>query len=192
MRTNNGFMLLHLQGMEGRRNLLSCSQQKMLSNTHKMDATGNGNRYYCDGRAECASINCKVNGVFEQFQVNVEFLLPFSTVLRNGRDSFMRSELDFSIDEYPYDISKGPGPTYKSMVTTEFLYRRKPAPKEVAWWIIAIAIATGLICLLILIVAMWKCGFFKRKKIPKTVDEADDVEIDDKTEVEVLHDLPVG
>lgn len=39
-----------------------------------------------------------------------------------------------------------------------------PAEVEVKWWIIAVATLAGVILLVFIILLLWKCGFFKRRK----------------------------
>lgn len=170
LKTNDGKVLLEMKELVENHKFVTCSREKLLTNAHVKNATGDGNHYYCDGRAQCAAVDCTVDGIFEQLQIRAVFRLPFATVFQNDYDSYIRSEFDFTIDEYPYPISNGGGPTFETGVTTEFLYLRKPVTTEVTWWIIAIAVAAGILCLLILIFAMWKCGFFKRKR-PESADD---------------------
>lgn len=57
-------------------------------------------------------------------------------------------------------------------IITSCVYAREPAKKEVQWWIIALAVAAGVTVLVLLIITLWKCGFFKRKRKPEGEDSA--------------------
>ncbi|XP_077975850.1 integrin alpha-V-like [Styela clava] len=132
------------------------------------------NYYYCDGRVDCATVTCDVGKLRknEGMSVTIHFMLPLSTVLETELDSYIRSDLKFKIEEYPYMIHPGEGPTITSEITTNCLYVREPSTKEVQWWIIAIAVGVGLLMLLILIFALWRCGFFVRKRKPDNGDQS--------------------
>ncbi|XP_041477996.1 integrin alpha-9-like isoform X2 [Lytechinus variegatus] len=47
----------------------------------------------------------------------------------------------------------------KTVIFTESSVRNRPVPK----WVIAVSIAAGIVCLIAVILVMWKCGFFRRR-----------------------------
>eukprot|EP00057_Strongylocentrotus_purpuratus_P022637 XP_011677111.1 PREDICTED: integrin alpha-8-like [Strongylocentrotus purpuratus] len=47
----------------------------------------------------------------------------------------------------------------KTVIFTESSVQNQPVPK----WVVAVSIAAGIVCLIVVILVMWKCGFFRRR-----------------------------
>ncbi|KAJ8933057.1 hypothetical protein NQ318_023090 [Aromia moschata] len=67
------------------------------------------------------------------------------------------------------DIEEGRGRTGPAFVTAETIAYPQNILQDrgVNWWIIGGAVLAGLLLLIVLVVILYKCGFFKRKRISK-------------------------
>lgn len=78
------------------------------------------------------------------------------------------SKLIAMVTALPYDVSRRLlQPEVRTIATRVYLTgldRGEPIP----WWLILAAILVGLLILAAVALALWKLGFFKRKRPPKT------------------------
>ncbi|KAL4221895.1 integrin [Mactra antiquata] len=51
-----------------------------------------------------------------------------------------------------------------------------PPPKSVPWWIYFVSILAGILLIIIVILVLWKCGFFKRKRPEDNMQHTGEVE----------------
>ncbi|XP_071532933.1 integrin alpha-8-like isoform X1 [Panulirus ornatus] len=60
-----------------------------------------------------------------------------------------------------------PASSHTSFITTEISYQNESPEWVVPWWVYLVSVLGGLLVLVIIILIMWKCGFFKRKRVEK-------------------------
>ncbi|CAB3401569.1 unnamed protein product [Caenorhabditis bovis] len=123
-----------------------------------------------DGTAKCFTVTCHFDFIdansapiidFRSRLWNTTFIQDYSDVEFVEISSFGRLELDPS-----QGIDDDPSNNAVSVKTQA--YPDKPAIGEtrpVDWWIYALAVAAGLLILLLIALCLWKCGFFKRNKL---------------------------
>ncbi|KAG1695759.1 Integrin alpha-PS2 [Nymphon striatum] len=77
----------------------------------------------------------------------------------------VQSKIIARVLELPYQVDPAYlGYEYTKISTEIDSIEEPPVRRPIPWWIIAVALCVGIIILIVLIVALWKCGFFQRKK----------------------------
>ncbi|XP_070566086.1 integrin alpha-8-like [Ptychodera flava] len=129
-------------------------------------------------------IDCK-----SAFCISIE--CPIDFVLKSGESAFLQirsrlwkdtllkcvppgcydkteitSEARVQITSVPYKIPPDGYPEADAEVTT-IANTEKPQPRTlpVPLWVLAVSVASGLLLLILMIIGLWKAGFFKRKRV---------------------------
>ncbi|CAK8684731.1 unnamed protein product [Clavelina lepadiformis] len=119
----------------------------------------------------CFEMKCKVGRMEPKTDVLITMKgnLYLNSFLESDLDSVVTSSLVFDILKYPYVVTDD-SPNLLSEVSTYAVYPRVET-QSLPWWIVAVAVAAGVLFLLIIILVMWKCGFFKRKRTTQTEED---------------------
>uniref|UniRef100_A0A158QM39 Integrin_alpha2 domain-containing protein n=1 Tax=Haemonchus placei TaxID=6290 RepID=A0A158QM39_HAEPC len=99
---------------------------------------------------------------------NTTFIEDYSDVEYVEIASYGRIELDTS-----QGIEDDPSNNAISVKTVAYPDRPALGSRPVPWWIILVSALIGLLILLIMILILWRCGFFKRKKYEPSLYRAE-------------------
>ncbi|KHJ93636.1 FG-GAP repeat protein [Oesophagostomum dentatum] len=121
-----------------------------------------------ESTAKCFSVTCHFDFLdansapvidFRARLWNSTFIEDYSDVEYVEIASFGRIELDTS-----QGIEDDPANNAVSAKTVAYPDRPALGSRPVPWWIILVSILIGLLILFIVVLILWRCGFFKRKK----------------------------
>ncbi|KAK6036535.1 integrin alpha [Cooperia oncophora] len=99
---------------------------------------------------------------------NTTFIEDYSDVEYVEIASYGRIELDTS-----QGIEDDPSNNAVSVKTLAYPDRPALGSRPVPWWIILVSALIGLLILLIVVLILWRCGFFKRKKYEPSLYRAE-------------------
>uniref|UniRef100_A0A4W3HLD3 Integrin subunit alpha 8 n=1 Tax=Callorhinchus milii TaxID=7868 RepID=A0A4W3HLD3_CALMI len=115
---------------------------------------------------ECTKIYCRV-GQLEKRQsavLKVRSRLWIQTFLKRRNDHYsLHSLVSFAVKEMPYNIQQ----EELSSIRTAVIWATPDASLSIPLWVIILAVLVGLLVLAILILVMWKFGFFDRARPPQ-------------------------
>ncbi|CAM1326869.1 ITGAV (predicted) [Pycnogonum litorale] len=134
---------------------------------------GQDSRLSC-GSSLCIMINCTIGNLnrYEEVRISVPSRLWVSTVKQLDLSKLsITSSLTARVVQLPYGVDATYLGEQKIIVRTDIDSREIiQIQKRIPWWIIIVAVCLGLSILIIIIVALWKFGFFRRKR-PQTDTE---------------------
>ncbi|XP_069504505.1 integrin alpha-8 [Ambystoma mexicanum] len=126
---------------------------------------------------KCLTISCRV-GRLEGGQsavLKVRARLWAQTFLQRKNDPYsLTSNVSFEVKKMPYKVQPVKLPEASIAIKTSVIWATPNISFAIPLWVIILAILLGLLVLAILILAMWKCGFFDRARPPQ--DDATDTE----------------
>ncbi|XP_054113494.2 integrin alpha-6 isoform X6 [Callithrix jacchus] len=119
----------------------------------------------CSVNVNCVNIRCPLRGLDSKASLTLRSRLWNSTFLEeysklNYLDIFVRAFIDVTAAA---ENIKLPNAGTQVRVTV-FPSKTAAQYSGVPWWIILVAILAGILMLALLVVILWKCGFFKRNK----------------------------
>ncbi|RWS01383.1 integrin alpha pat-2-like protein, partial [Dinothrombium tinctorium] len=130
------------------------------------------------GPTICTKIECKINNLSlgEQVVFSINSRLWKETVQEVGLEEFqISSRLVAQITRLPYNID--PRIIHKRPeiinVSTQVKLIGLVRSEPISLWIIILAICGGLLLLALLVFALWKLGFFERKRPPSAAGESE-------------------
>lgn len=122
------------------------------------------------GSTNCTRIECGIQDLETNESVTFTIRSRFwkeNIQLVDLEEFQISSKLIAMVTALPYDVSRSLlQPEVRTIATRIYvtgLDRGEPIP----WWLILAAILVGLLILAALALALWKLGFFKRKRPPK-------------------------
>ncbi|XP_069067694.1 integrin alpha-8 [Pleurodeles waltl] len=126
---------------------------------------------------KCLTISCRV-GRLEGGQsavLKVRSRLWAQTFLQRKNDPYaLTSSVSFEVKKMPYKVQPVKLPEASIAIKTSVIWATPNVSFAIPLWVIILAILLGLLVLAILILGMWKCGFFDRARPPQ--DETEDTE----------------
>ncbi|XP_078519732.1 integrin alpha-8 [Lissotriton helveticus] len=126
---------------------------------------------------KCLKISCRV-GRLEGGQsavLKVRSRLWAQTFLQRKNDPYaLTSNVSFEVKKMPYKVQPVKLPEASIAIKTSVIWATPNVSFAIPLWVIILAILLGLLVLAILILGMWKCGFFDRARPPQ--DETADTE----------------
>ncbi|KAM9342947.1 integrin alpha-V [Pholidichthys leucotaenia] len=121
--------------------------------------------------AKCLQLRCQV-GRLERRKNAILFVysrLAVNNFLRTenqNRSYVVKATASFSVIEMPYKNPPSELPSNSTTVSMSVVWVAEPPP-PVPGWVVALAVLAGLLLLALLIVIMYKLGFFKRVRPPQ-------------------------
>ncbi|XP_007904592.1 integrin alpha-8 [Callorhinchus milii] len=119
---------------------------------------------------ECTKIYCRV-GQLEKRQsavLKVRSRLWIQTFLKRRNDHYsLHSLVSFAVKEMPYNIQQEELSSAHTAIRTAVIWATPDASLSIPLWVIILAVLVGLLVLAILILVMWKFGFFDRARPPQ-------------------------
>ncbi|XP_037597830.1 integrin alpha-6 isoform X3 [Cebus imitator] len=124
----------------------------------------------CSVNVNCVNIRCPLRGLDSKASLTLRSRLWNSTFLEeysklNYLDIFVRAFIDVTAAA---ENIKLPNAGTQVRVTV-FPSKTAAQYSGVPWWIILVAILAGILMLALLVVILWKCGFFKRSRYDDSV-----------------------
>ncbi|CAH1238107.1 ITGA8 [Branchiostoma lanceolatum] len=117
--------------------------------------------------AECIVIDCMLERLNKDniAVVQIRSRLWVDTLLEGGfKETTLTSVADFEVLEFPYAITADVLPTARAeIVTTANPSKPSVGKRPVPLWIIILSACAGLLLLVLIVLVLFKCGFFKRQ-----------------------------
>ncbi|XP_037348627.1 integrin alpha-IIb [Talpa occidentalis] len=120
----------------------------------------------CDS-APCTVVQCELAEMArgQRVMVTVLALLWLPSLRQRPLDQFvLQSRAWFNVSSLPYPVPALSLPRGEALVQTQLL--RALEERDVPLWWVLVGVLGGLLLLTLLILAMWKAGFFKRNRPP--------------------------
>uniref|UniRef100_A0A8C7Q6E2 Integrin, alpha 8 n=1 Tax=Oncorhynchus mykiss TaxID=8022 RepID=A0A8C7Q6E2_ONCMY len=148
------------------------------SSPHRYRRATSAAQPYSSKTLNCSNIICLrvlcVVGRLDRGQsavVKIRSRLWAHTFLQRRNDPYLlNSTVSFRVTALPYRLQPASLPQHTTSMGTLVLWGTPDVAFAVPLWVIILAILLGLLVLAMLTLAMWKCGFFDRARLP-----ADDV-----------------
>uniref|UniRef100_A0A8C8D8R8 Integrin alpha-2 domain-containing protein n=1 Tax=Oncorhynchus tshawytscha TaxID=74940 RepID=A0A8C8D8R8_ONCTS len=148
------------------------------SSPHRYRRATSAAQPYISKTLNCSNIICLrvlcVVGRLDRGQsavVKIRSRLWAHTFLQRRNDPYLlNSTVSFRVTALPYRLQPSSLPQHTTSMGTLVLWGTPDVAFAVPLWVIILAILLGLLVLAMLTLAMWKCGFFDRARLP-----ADDV-----------------
>uniref|UniRef100_A0A8C7DWP6 Integrin subunit alpha 8 n=1 Tax=Oncorhynchus kisutch TaxID=8019 RepID=A0A8C7DWP6_ONCKI len=148
------------------------------SSPHRYRRATSAAQPYSSKTLNCSNIICLrvlcVVGRLDRGQsavVKIRSRLWAHTFLQRRNDPYLlNSTVSFRVTALPYRLQPSSLPQHTTSMGTLVLWGTPDVAFAVPLWVIILAILLGLLVLAMLTLAMWKCGFFDRARLP-----ADDV-----------------
>ncbi|XP_075418070.1 integrin alpha-IIb [Tenrec ecaudatus] len=125
----------------------------------------------CDS-APCTVVQCELAEMArgQRAMVMVQAFLQLSSIRQRPLDQFtLQSHAWFNVSSLPYSVPALSLPSGEVTVETQLLQALEE--KDIPVWWILVGVLGGLLLLTLLVLAMWKAGFFKRNRPPLEEDE---------------------
>ncbi|XP_071460109.1 integrin alpha-IIb [Marmota flaviventris] len=122
--------------------------------------------------ASCTVVQCELQEMArgQRATVTVLALLSLPSLRQRPLDQFvLQSHAWFNVSSLPYAVPALSLPSGEALVQTQLFRALEERPIPI-WWVLVGALG-GLLLLTILVLAMWKAGFFKRNRPPLEEDE---------------------
>ncbi|KAM4626459.1 integrin alpha-V [Discoglossus pictus] len=133
------------------------------------------------GTADCLNIKCQI----EQLERGKSAILYVRSRLwtqtfmnsENQNHSYsLKSSATFQVIEFPYKNLPFADITNSTVVTTNIIWVNQTANIPVPVWVIVLAVLSGLLLLALMILIMYKFGFFKRVRPPQEETEREQLQ----------------
>uniref|UniRef100_A0A8C4LWU0 Integrin subunit alpha 2b n=1 Tax=Equus asinus TaxID=9793 RepID=A0A8C4LWU0_EQUAS len=128
----------------------------------------------CDS-APCTVVQCELEEMArgQRAMVTVRAFVWLPSLRQKLLDQFvLQSRAWFNVSSLPYAVPTLSLPSGEALVQTQLL--RVLEDRAVPIWWVLVGVLGGLLLLTLLVVAMWKVGFFKRNRPPLEEDEEDE------------------
>lgn len=129
----------------------------------------------CDGSASCTVVECELREMVrgQRAMVTVQVMLGLSSLRQRPQEQFvLQSHAWFNVSSLPYSVPVVSLPSGQARVQTQLLRALEERAIPV-WWVL-VGVLGGLLLLTLLVLAMWKAGFFKRNRPPLEEDEEEE------------------
>ncbi|KAM8933805.1 integrin alpha-V isoform 2-T2 [Pelodytes ibericus] len=131
--------------------------------------------------SDCLIINCHVGRVEKGksaiLYVRSRLWTPTFLNSENQNHSYaLNSSASFSVLEFPYKNVEAVDISNETVVTTNILWVNQAANLPVPVWVIILAVLAGLLLLALMVLIMYKIGFFKRVRPPTEETEREQLQ----------------
>ncbi|XP_052004791.1 integrin alpha-6 isoform X1 [Xyrauchen texanus] len=136
----------------------------------------------CTGDAKCVEIKCPLQGLDSSAVILLKSRLWNSTFLEdyasyNYLDIMVKASISLDVSAKNI-VLKNPETQVRLTVFPETIVTQFGG---IPWWIILVAVLAGILMLALLVLLLWKCGFFKRSKYDDSVPKYHAVRIRKET-----------
>ncbi|XP_075041027.1 integrin alpha-V [Mixophyes fleayi] len=133
------------------------------------------------GAAQCLKIECHVERVEKGksaiLYIRSRLWTPTFINGENQNHSYsLKSSAKFSVLEFPYKNMNLPDIKNVTDVTTNILWVNQSSSAPVPVWVIVLAVLSGLLLLALMVLIMYKLGFFKRVRPPQEEAEREQLQ----------------
>ncbi|ESO12429.1 hypothetical protein HELRODRAFT_158961 [Helobdella robusta] len=138
----------------------------------------------------CEIINCQINSLEPSESSVIKIRTSFSAVMKRPKYQYIPAlQIRVSIKSTSQMMPQRSFFQHFVVKSQFFLYialtvelMKAELKEKVSWWIYAVAGAAGFLMLCLMVLCLWKCGFFKRKKYEHlvTVTKKEEFEDDSK------------
>ncbi|XP_057631468.1 integrin alpha-IIb [Chionomys nivalis] len=122
--------------------------------------------------APCTVVECELQEMLrgQRAMVTVRAMLGLPSLRKRSQEQFvLQSHAWFNVSSLPYSVPAISLPSGQALVQTQLL--RALEERAIPLWWVLVGVLGGLLLLTLLILAMWKAGFFKRNRPPLEEDE---------------------
>ncbi|XP_066222404.1 integrin alpha-IIb [Saccopteryx leptura] len=130
----------------------------------------------CDS-APCTVVQCELREMArgQRAMVTVQAFLWLPSLRQRPLDQFvLQSHAWFNVSSLPYAVPALSLPSGEALVQTQLL--RATEERDIPIWWVLVGVLGGLLSLTLLVLAMWKVGFFKRNRPPLEEEEEEEEE----------------
>nr|KAF6309021.1 integrin subunit alpha 2b [Pipistrellus kuhlii] len=128
----------------------------------------------CDS-APCTVVQCELQEMErgQRAMVTVHAVLWLPSLRQRPLDQFvLQSQAWFNVSSLPYTVPALRLPRGEALVKTQLL--RALEERDIPLWWVLVGVLSGLLLLTLLVLAMWKAGFFKRNRPPLEEDDEEE------------------
>uniref|UniRef100_A0A8C8SXX9 Integrin alpha-IIb n=1 Tax=Peromyscus maniculatus bairdii TaxID=230844 RepID=A0A8C8SXX9_PERMB len=126
----------------------------------------------CNDSAPCTVVECELQEMVrgQRAMVTVRAMLALPSLRQRPLDQFvLQSHAWFNVSSLPYSVPVLSLPSGQALVQTLLL--RALEDRAIPIWWVLVGVLGGLLLLTLLVLAMWKAGFFKRNRPPLEEDD---------------------
>ncbi|XP_050013152.1 integrin alpha-IIb [Alexandromys fortis] len=126
----------------------------------------------CNDSAPCTVVECELQEMLrgQRAMVTVRAMLGLPSLRKRPQEQFvLQSHAWFNVSSLPYSVPAISLPSGQALVQTQLL--RALEERAIPLWWVLVGVLGGLLMLTLLVLAMWKAGFFKRNRPPLEEDE---------------------
>ncbi|XP_041491976.1 integrin alpha-IIb [Microtus oregoni] len=126
----------------------------------------------CNDSAPCTVVECELQEMLrgQRAMVTVRAMLGLPSLRKRPQEQFvLQSHAWFNVSSLPYSVPAISLPSGQALVQTQLL--RALEERAIPLWWVLVGVLGGLLLLTLLVLAMWKAGFFKRNRPPLEEDE---------------------
>lgn len=123
------------------------------------------------GTTNCTRIECAVHDLETNESVVFTVRSRFwkESIAFVGLDEYqISSKMIAMVTHLPYDVSRSLLQPQVQTISTKIFFTGMDRGESVPWWLILASILIGLLILATFALILWKLGFFKRKRPPKS------------------------
>ncbi|KAL1778648.1 integrin alpha-IIb [Sigmodon hispidus] len=129
----------------------------------------------CNDSTPCTVVECELRKMVrgQRAMVIVQAMLGLPSLRQRPQKQFvLQSHAWFNVSSLPYSVPVRSLPSGQALVQTQLL--RALEEKAIPIWWVLVGVLGGLLLLTLLVLAMWKAGFFKRNRPPLEEDEEEE------------------
>ncbi|CAO2645565.1 Integrin alpha-IIb [Lemmus lemmus] len=126
----------------------------------------------CNDSAPCTVVECELQEMVrgQRAMVTVRAMLGLPSLRQRPQEQFvLQSHAWFNVSSLPYSVPVISLPSGQALVQTQLL--RALEERAIPLWWVLVGVLGGLLLLTLMVLAMWKAGFFKRNRPPLEEDE---------------------
>ncbi|KAM7069126.1 integrin alpha-IIb [Molossus nigricans] len=126
----------------------------------------------CHDSEPCTVVQCELQEMVrgQRAMVTVQAFLWLPSLRQRPLEQFvLQSHASFNVSSLPYSVPALSLPSGEALVQTQLL--RALEERDIPLWWVLVGVLGGLLLLTLLVLAMWKIGFFKRNRPPLEEDE---------------------
>ena len=126
-------------------------------------------KFYCPEYEGCLNVECEIEKIPKKSSriLEIRSVLWNTTLMEEYRQHYesieVRSNLEFAVNRTDY-IFSSQSKLNATIISTVRNESPKPVENKVKFWHIIVAVCVGVFLVILIVLACWKLGFFKRNK----------------------------